>query len=174
MARFFLESACAIVIIFLVSWRMLAALAIPRLAVCLLFLDLWVVLFLLTTTGGILLLAKEVWPKLCGAEAATATVADKILSAIIAALLLQAGKFLFDMRKAQVPEKMIERLFLWSFRHKVPSGLPARAGDDPARLAFESVYNPSFVVPGKRSIQGWGLRASCRRVLLIKSHVKPR
>jgi len=164
-------SILGLVLVFFVGWASIHTLIAPRFGVWLLFLYSWFVAIFVVWVGIILALAGWVFPKIFSSDGPGIPVGQKIMNAALAAVLLYVGKQLLELRHLNVAARLMKLLLSRSFTSRVSQTLPLKPDQDASRLAYRAVHEENFVIPNVASVQGWGLRASCRRVQLLKAHI---
>jgi uncharacterized membrane protein len=159
--------------VFAAGWALVGSLVLPRFGVWLLYIQIWIIALLVVWVGIVLALAGWVVPKLLDSDATHVSATQKILSAATAAVLLYVGKQLLELRHVQVAERVLESVFKFNFRNRVPRSLEEDLLNDaaPKRMAYRALYFEDFVIPSVAAIKGWGPNAACHRVGLIKSYI---
>ncbi|HEY2235458.1 MAG TPA: hypothetical protein VGK01_18450 [Candidatus Angelobacter sp.] len=82
--------------------------------------------------------------------------------------LMFVGKSLLSARKKKPFQFVMKRFMKLSFTSRVGDTLPRCAVDDPQRLAFRAVYDDNYPDKDYGPVQGWGVRACCKRLSRIE------
>jgi|SRR6185437_5188026 len=85
-----------------------------------------------------------------------------------AVLLMFIGKGLLSARKKKPFQAIMKWFLKRSFKKRVGEVLPSRPHDSAERLAFRAVYDDAYADRSYGAVDGWGVRACCKRLIRIK------
>ncbi len=160
--------SCSILVLVVLglSWLLMRTLWLPRIGCWLFYLSTLMGVFIALVTGLALMvgsaLIKHYLDNPANKNSQIAWLGG------VAFVLMFVGKGLLKARQKN-PFQSVMRWFLkHSFTKRVGAILPPYPIDDPRRLAFRAVFDDSYPDKKYGSIDGWGARASCKRLIRIK------
>lgn len=168
MEHFAVTGATIAVSVACLSWALMSTLRWPRLGCWLLYLTTLLGTICVLALGVFAVIASYLIKQLVVDRYSPGLVA---VSAVIGAILMYVGKRLLAVRGKQAFGMVMKLLLRWSFQRRVGNELPLNVPtDDPRRLAFRAVFDASYPDPRYGKVVGWGVRASCKRLLAIRSN----
>jgi hypothetical protein len=151
----------------LASLLMMRFLVTPRVG-CWLFYVATLIGTFAVVVAGLLLLGLAALIKDQFKETGTPDVGTYIISGVVLAAMWLGKQFLKARNTRPFQAVMRWCLRRW-FTTKVGATLPTKAPDHPHRLAFRAVFDDAFADPRYGSVEGWGVRACCKRLLAIRN-----
>jgi len=134
---------------------------------CLIYGSVWFLAVAVLWVGMVLAFAGWVWPTIFEPDKNASTI-EKVLSAIVAWVLLFIGKKLLELRHLHVASMILKRMIQFSLKNRVPATLPVGVDANSAdRLAYRAFHDEDFAADNVPAITGWGISASYRRLKLI-------
>jgi uncharacterized membrane protein YdcZ (DUF606 family) len=160
--------SCAVVTLGVLglSWLLMRTLWLPRMGCWLFYLSTLIGIFIALVTG-LALIVVSLWIKHFLDDPANKNAHLAWLGGVVVVLMF-VGKELLKARQKN-PFQSVMRWFLnHSFTKRVGDILPPYPIDDPRRLAFRAVFDPAYPDKNYGSVDGWGVKASCKRLIRIK------
>jgi len=155
--------------LFLLGWVLIVVRKRAYLYVgcCLTYGSVWFIAIAVLWVGMVLAFAGWVWPTIFE-PGKDADAIEKVVSAIVAWVLLFVGKKLLELSHVHVASLVLKWMIQSSLKKRAPVTLPIDVpADDPGRLAYRALHDDAFSAPGVDAITGWGIGASYRRLKLI-------
>jgi hypothetical protein len=153
----------------LVSWFLMRTLLLPRMGCWLFYFSTLTSLFCILVVGLLLVGAAALIQHILKDSGQKDV--DTYLLGGVALVLMFAGKLLLKARNRRPFPAIMRWFIVHSFEDRVgrtlPTGVPV---NDSRRLAFRAVFDDNYGDdPRYGSVQGWGVKACCKRLLAIKN-----